>query len=148
MNRLGSTLNRATLHLLPGDVCRRKRDAVRSSPDTPRLLQPAALIEARIARETHTGWLLTPVFVARRKEAAPVALLAWMDHAAAGRLQLLGLWVPSLVVAVDAAGTGLRRAQLGVIKGLLHKPADSITLNRHSEEVDREEEAVRGVKKV
>ena len=31
------------------------------SPDAPGLLQPAALIEARIARQTYTGWLLASV---------------------------------------------------------------------------------------
>ena len=109
-----------------------------SGPDAPGLLQAAALIEARIARETHAGWLLTPVFVPCRKEAAAVALLAWVDHAAAGNLQLLCLGVRNLVLTVDATGTGLRRAQLWLVKCSVLVPLNNV--GRHSSRVIRCEE--------
>jgi hypothetical protein len=127
---LGSTLNRAACHWYPGDVSRREGDVVVCSPDAPGLLQPAALIEARIARQTYTGWLLASVGVARRKEAAAVALLAWMDHAAAGNLQLFRVLVRYLVLAVDAARTGLRGTQLWLVECRVLVPLDDIV--RHS----------------
>lgn len=96
------------------------------SPDTPRLLEATALIEVGLPCKADTGRLMAPV--GRRacgKEAASVALLARVDHAAAGKLELEVL-VLQLVLAVDATGARGRRAQLGLVKGSALIPLNDI----------------------
>jgi len=107
---------------------RRVGDALLSAPGPPGNLVAAALVEAvGCAREAHAGGLLAPIGeLARGKQAAPRALLARVDKVADSRLQLLGRRVPAPVVAVDAALTGLRRAQTGLVERRLHEPADSV----------------------
>ena len=76
-----------TLYLDPWYIRGWERNIALLGKGTPRLLQSTTLIEARIARKTHTGRLLAPIgSCACRKEAATVALLARMDHTTARNL--------------------------------------------------------------
>ena len=113
----GDALHRRVSHarLVPHEG-----DALELTPGLPRHLQAPALVETRVARETHTGRLL----IICRKEATTVALLSRMDVAAAARNRLAFC----VLYREDAAGpvnTGLRRVELRRVKGGVFVPVDS-----------------------
>jgi len=105
--------------VLDAGLVARVGDALERAPLAPREAEPAALVEARVAREADAGRL--PILLG--KEAAARALLARVDvAAAAGAHNALGV-----LDGEDAAGAvdaGLRRLELGLVEGGVLEPVD------------------------
>ena len=94
-------------------------DLVQRAPIAPRHAQPAALVEAGVAREADAGRL--PVLLG--KEAAARALLARVDiAAAAGAHDALGILDGEDTAA--AVNAGLRGLELGRVEGGVLEPVD------------------------
>jgi len=103
----------------------RKGDLLQPAPLLPRDLAAPALVELVCStREAHTGGLHTTVRKSPLgEEAAPSALLARVDVAAAARKDL-ALAILHREHAAGAMDAGLGRVQLWCVPGSILKPLD------------------------
>ena len=102
-------------------LVRHKVDVLERAPLLPRHLQAAALVEAGLAREADARLLVAD----GGEKPAAIALLAWVDKVAARRRHDALRRAPR----EDAAGAvdaGLRRAELGRVKGGVVEPVNHV----------------------